>query len=218
MFPRKKLSALLLTAACATTLTAPVLADTGDWLTRVRVINVSPDDSSGEVPAVAGSGVSPGTDTTLELDFTYMLTNNLGLELILATSKHDITGTGTLAGADVGEVSVLPPTLTLQYHFTPSSNIRPYAGVGVNYTYFYDGELGAALVANGATDIDYDDSFGLAAQAGVDFDINKDWFVNLDVKYVQIDTTATITGGALAGNVDVDINPWIFGVGIGTRF
>ena len=65
MFPKKKLSTLLFTAMCATTLTAPVLADAGDWLTRVRVINVSPDDSSGEVPAVAGSGVSPGTDTTL---------------------------------------------------------------------------------------------------------------------------------------------------------
>ena len=218
MFPKVNSITALLTIVISNSMVMPAQAEPGDWLTRVRVINVSPDDSSAEVPGVAGSGVSPGKDTTLELDFTYMISSNLGLELILATSSHDVSGTGTLAGADVGEVSVIPPTLTLQYHFNPSSNIRPYAGLGINYSYFYDGKLGAALIANGATDIDYDDSFGLAAQAGIDFDINQDWFVNLDVKYVQIETTATISGGALAGNVDVDINPWIFGVGIGTRF
>lgn len=216
MFPTTKLSTLFITAICASSLALPAFA--GDWLARVRVINVSPDDSSGQVPGVPGSGVSPGTDTTLEVDFTYMLSKNLGLELILATSKHSVSGTGTLAGADVGKVSVIPPTLTLQYHFKPNATIRPYAGLGVNYSYFYDGKLGAALLANGATDINYDDSFGLSAQAGADFDINKNWFVNLDLKYVQINTTATIVGGNLAGNVDVDINPWIFGVGIGTRF
>ncbi len=216
MFPKNKLSALLLTGLCSTMLAIP--AQASDWLVRARVIHVSPDDSSSQVPNVAGSGVSPDSATTLELDFTYMLSPNLGLELILATTPHDVSGTGTLAGADVGKVKLLPPTLTLQYHFAPRAKIRPYAGVGVNYTHFYDDKLGAALLANSATDIDYDDSFGLAAQAGVDFDINKDWFVNLDVKYIQIDTTATISGGALAGNVNVDINPWVFGVGIGTRF
>jgi len=218
MLVNKKVSGLVAAVICSSTFINPAFADAGDWLVRARIINVSPNDSSGQVPAVAGSGVSVDVDTTIELDFTYMVSNNLGLELILATSKHEATGTGTLAGADVGEVRALPPTLTLQYHFNPKATVRPYAGVGLNYTRFFNPKLGAALIANGATDIDYDDSFGLSAQAGLDIDINKKWFMNLDVKYVQIETTATITGGALAGNVDVDINPWVFGVGIGTRF
>jgi len=216
MFIKKKLVPLSAAVLCSAFLMQSAIA--ADWLVRGRIINVSPDDSSTQVPTVAGSGVSVDSDTTLELDFTYMLSKNIGLELILATTKHDVTGTGPLAGADVSNVRVLPPTLTLQYHFAPKATLRPYVGVGLNYTVFYNAKLGAALVANGATDIDYDNSVGLAAQAGLDVDINKDWFVNLDVKYIKIDTTATITGGALAGAVNVDINPWVVGVGIGTRF
>jgi len=216
MIIKKKLATLSAAILCSTFMMQSALA--GDWLVRGRIINVNPDDSSTQVPAVANSGVSVNSDTTLELDFTYMVSSNIGLELILATTKHDVTGTGTLAGADVSSVRVLPPTLTLQYHFAPKATIRPYVGVGLNYTIFYDGGMGAALKANNATDIDYDSSFGLAAQAGFDVDLNKDWFMNLDVKYIKIDTTATITGGALAGTVDVDINPWVIGVGVGKRF
>ena len=212
----KKSSILSTAILCGSIMSTP--ASAADWLARARIINVSPNDSSSQVPAVAGSGVTVNNDTVAELDFTYMVNKNVGLELILATTGHHATGTGALAGADVGTVKLLPPTLTAQYHFQPGAKIRPYIGAGLNYTLFYKARLGAALVANGATGIDYDNSFGLAAQAGVDIDINKDWFVNLDVKYIKIDTTATITGGALAGNVNLDINPWVFGVGIGTRF
>lgn len=213
---KKKLTALSAAMLCSTFLMQSAIAT--DWLVRGRIINVNPNDSSTQVPSVANSGVSVNSDTTLELDFTYMLGNNLGLELILATTKHGVTGTGALAGADVSNVRVLPPTLTLQYHFAPKASVRPYVGAGLNYTVFYNAKRGAALVANNATDIDYDNSFGLAAQAGLDIDISKDWFMNLDVKYIDMDTTATITGGALAGTVDVDINPWVVGIGIGTRF
>ena len=213
---QKNLVKFLIGASCYLALSAPIHAD--DWLVRARVIAVDPDSSSSAVPGVANSGVEPDLAPTLEVDFTRFLSQQWGLELILATTKHDIEGTGALAGADVGEVKVLPPTLTLQYHFMPTNSVRPYAGIGINYTKFYGEKLGSALIANGATGIDYDDSFGLAAQAGMDIDINKNWFFNIDVKYINIDTTATIQGGALAGDVDVDINPWVYGIGIGTRF
>ena len=197
--------------------------EAGDWVVRGRIINVNPNDDSSDVlvnsGAVAGSGVSVNDDTTLELDFTYMLDPHWGLELILATTKHEADAEGALASLGTAvEAKVLPPTLTLQYHFSPSSNIRPYAGVGINYTHFYDEEVKGVLDQAGAK-ADLKDSWGLAAQVGVDVDINKDWFVNFDVKYIDIDTDASLNN-TLAGavDVDVDINPWVFGIGIGTTF
>jgi outer membrane protein len=202
--------------------------EAGDWVVRGRIINVNPNDDSSAVSStatgtVAGSGVGVDDDTTLELDFTYMLDPHWGLELILGTTKHHVKPNATLAGAlgssgTILEAGVLPPTLTLQYHFQPNSNVRPYAGVGINYTHFYDEEVKGVLDAPGA-DVDLKDSWGLAAQVGVDVDINKDWFVNFDVKYIDIDTDASYHDTILgAVDVDVDIDPWVFGIGIGTTF
>ncbi|MFV2058010.1 MAG: OmpW family protein [Thiohalomonadales bacterium] len=188
-------------------------AEGGPWSWRARIIQVSPDDSSGEVTGIAGSGVSVDSDTTLEVDFTYMISANFGLELILATTKHAISGTGTLASlGQIASVGVLPPTLTAQYHFSPSKKVRPYVGLGLNYTLFYDESTSGALALES---IELDSSVGLAAQAGVDFDISKSWYANVDLKYIQIDTTATVSN---VGSVDVDINPLVLGVGVGMKF
>ncbi len=199
--------------------------EAGDWIVRARLITVNPDEDSSAIASngvdVAGSGVSVDNDLVPELDFTYMVDRHWGLELILGTSEHDINATGTLAPAlgQIGEAKVLPPTLTLQYHFLPSNNIRPYAGIGINYTHFYD-ERATGAIDGGNTKLDLDDSWGLAAQAGVDIDINKEWFINFDVKYIDISTEATFknTNGLGTVTADVDIDPWVFGVGVGTTF
>ena len=216
---KKSLLAATVATLCTVMTSESVLAS--DWLMRARVINISPNDNSQVVDLgdpFGDLGVAVDNDTTLELDFTYMLSKHLGLELILATTEHVATGTNDLSGASVGSVNVLPPTLTLQYHFSPGAKIRPYVGAGLNYTVFYGAKVGsAASEALEINKLSYDNSFGLAAQAGVDISINKDWFFNLDVKYIQIDTKATIHGGDFDGaTIDVDINPWVFGIGIGT--
>jgi len=193
----------------------------GDWLVRGRLIHVAPNDSSGAVTTLAGSGVGVNSDSTLEVDFTYMLNPNLGIELVLATTKHDLNGKGTIAAlGKIGESGVLPPTLTLQYHFAPRAAVRPYAGVGLNYTLFYSDKSSAALNAalGGPTSVDLSNSLGPALQAGLDVDLSKDWFLNFDAKYIWIDTKATLVTGGTTRTVNVDINPWVFGVGIGRRF
>jgi outer membrane protein len=199
------------TAALALAYAVTTLA-ADNWITRGRAIQVSPNDSSGDISSVPGAGSSVGSASTIELDITYMMRRNLGLELILATTEHELSGTGVIDGVSIGTAGVLPPTLTLQYHFAPGNKVRPYAGVGVNYTNFYDVESDLA-----GTDVKLDQSVGLAAQAGLDIDMQRGWFFNMDAKYIDMSTTATLSG-AVNGEVAVDIDPWILGVGVGKRF
>lgn len=185
--------------------------EAGDWLVRARAIYVTPDES-----ADISIGGKPTIDNSVmpELDFSYFFTDNIAVELILAVTPHDVGAVGTDIGdVDAGDVTLLPPTLTLQYHFMPKEKMSPYVGVGVNYTKFFDADVPSGGVI---TDIDYDSSFGLALQAGIDYAINDRWLINVDVKKIWINTDVSINAGAVTA--DVDIDPWIFGFGFGYRF
>lgn len=221
---RKTTKFIALAAASAVAFSAaPALAKQGDVLVRVRAINVMPnEDSSAILPAFPGEDVSVNNSFMPEVDITYMATDHIGFELIAATTKHHASGktgtTGTLGR--LASTWVLPPTLTAQYHFAPEGKIRPYVGAGVNYTIFYNEEASDSLVgAVGPTNVRMSDSFGWAAQAGVDIELSERVFLNLDVKYINIDTTATFdTTAAGSQTVDIDLNPIVVGVGLGMKF
>lgn len=197
--------------------------EAGDILMRVRGIMIAPqDDSSGITPALPSETVEVSDQFVPEVDFTYMASPNVGFELIAATAKHDVTGVSGVTGG-IGELAstwVLPPTLTVQYHFNPAGTVRPYVGAGVNYTLFYSEKASSGLEgAVGTTDVDLDDSFGWALQAGVDIAVSDKMFLNLDAKWIDIDTTATLRTEALGTqSVDVDIDPLVIGVGLGWKF
>lgn len=213
----------------------PLMAiDQGDILINARLLNIAPDVSSNQVMA-SGAALAPpaGIDVddgySLGVDITYMVNDNFGVELMLDTSsKHDIKGTGNLAGVSVGEVTVLPPSLIAVWHFMPKNNIRPYAGAGLNYTMFFSESTTGqftntmdAVAGPGvnSTDVSVDDALSLIAQVGVDIDINKDWYVSFDAKYIDMDTTATVkVNGVDTATIDFDVNPLVLGVGVGTRF
>jgi len=190
-----------------------------NMLLRVRLINVAPNDDSSQI-LDTGTSVAVDDAVVPEIDLTYMFNQNWGLEVIAATSPHDLsTENGALAGADAGEVWVLPPTLTLQYHFGFNQPIDFYAGLGLNYTLFYNYDLSADLEGLGVTDIDFDGSLGLAGNLGVDFKINEKWIFNIDVKYIDIATEAELeTGNTVLDKLDVDINPLVASIGVGFRF
>ena len=205
-------------AAGAVAAASPAMADAGDWIVRGRAIVVAPNEKS---DTVLGGKLGVNNAVMPELDFTYMFTNNIGAELILATTKHKIVGADGLSSAGkLGSTWVLPPTLTLQYHFAPQAAIRPYVGAGINYTIFYSEKttptLDSALGAS--SELNLKSSFGYAVQAGVDVPINERMSLNLDVKYIDITTNAHITAGATAADVGVDINPLVFGAGLGFKF
>lgn len=214
--------------------TPPALAtDAGDWLVRGRIINIKPDSRSDNVTSsttggsVANTSVEVDSAYTLDIDITYMATPNIGVELLLdLSSEHDINSEGsllqTLAPGNIITTRVLPPALILQYHFMPNSMARPYVGLGFNYTYFFDEKVTSSLDSGlgGVSDVSLDSSFGWVAQIGVDYDMGNDWFLNADLKRMDISTTATFSNPSNLGNVsvDVDIDPWVIGIGIGKRF
>jgi outer membrane protein len=213
----KYLAAAIAAAAAAT----PAQAEQGDWLLRGRAILVAPtEDSSGVEPAFPHEEVSVSNSFAPEVDISYFVSDHVALELIAATTKHDVGGKGALA--PIGELAdtwVLPPTLTLQYHFAPKAKVRPYVGAGLNYTLFYSEDASDGLeAAIGDTKVELDDSFGYALQAGVDVDLNEKVFLNLDVKYIDIDTGAKLTTGSLVNRVKVSIDPVVVGIGLGMRF
>ncbi|BBU29689.1 outer membrane protein [Burkholderia sp. THE68] len=177
----------------------------GDVLVRLRAISIQPDVKAGG--ALGTLSVDVNNAIVPELDFTYMIRDEIGVELILATSRHQVTsGIGGLGG-----VSVLPPTLLLQYHFNHAGRVRPYVGAGVNYTYFYNDKLKA-----GDTPVSIrHSSFGPALQAGVDVQVATNLFVNADVKKIWMRTSASADGADL-GSLKID--PWIIGVGVGMKF
>ena len=193
-------------AALATLLTTNAFAAQGDILARFRVANVNPQTSVDS--KLADLSVDVKDDTIPEVDFTYMLTNNVGVELILGTSKHSVTA----SGSEIATVKVLPPTLTAQYHFNPQGEFRPYVGAGLNYTRFYNTNLNQ--VNNGDVTIKKN-SWGLALQAGFDYQLDQNWSLNLDVKKVQIKTDVRSFGNKV-GSFKAD--PLLVGVGVGYRF
>jgi outer membrane protein len=200
-------------------LAMPAVADAGDWILRVRGINISPNDSSEKI-GDTGSEVTVDSKTTIEVDVTYMFSPNFGVEVIAATARHDLAASGgALAGANLGSVKVLPPTATLQWHPFPEGLLDFYLGAGVNYTYFYSYDLSNDLADLGVTDIEFDNSFGLAGQVGLSVNLGKSVHLNGDVKYIQISTDADIKVGSESLDVvGVDVDPWVYGVGIGFRF
>jgi outer membrane protein len=194
--------ATLSSAAFAASDDSPFKA--GDILLRARAIDVVPqEDSSTSV----GGSVNVDNQITPELDVSYFFTPNISAELIAATAKHNLSHS---AGADAGSAWLLPTTLTVQYHVTEWANtIIPYVGAGINYTHFYNvkgGDLGS---------VDYDDSVGIALQAGADVPLGGNWYANVDAKKIYINTTAKFSSGVRA---DVDIDPFILGAGVGYHF
>lgn len=226
----KTLVSLAAIAVTLLTSTSAIATQKGDWLVRARIIDIIPNVSSGEITDMSGTPVSPpsGIDVdsalTLDIDFSYFFTNNFAVELLLAIpATHDVTATGSLSSlGQIGEVTVLPPALIAQYHFMPNNNIRPYAGAGLGYIFFFD-ESTTSSLTNGlgasSTGLDVDNTADFLVQAGVDIDLKNNWFVNFDVKYFWINTTATIKAdGADAAKVDFDLDPLVLGVGGGYRF
>jgi outer membrane protein len=201
----KALSSKPVAAALALVLGAGAgTAQASEWIVRVGGHYVDPKSDNHE-------DVSIDTSGSLTFNVTYMFATHWGVELLAAYPfSHDITL--NTDGSRVAKTDQLPPTLSLQYHFLPDGRYRPYAGLGLNATLFSDEQTMGALED---TDLSLDDSFGVAAQLGIDVALSDDWMLNVDARWMDIDTKAHLDGASL-GTVSID--PYAFGLSIGRRF
>lgn len=202
----------------------------GDMILRAGAITTAPNESSGDLKfdgnKVSGTKATLDSDTQLGLTFAYMLTDHIGLELLAATPfKHTVGVKGLGGGLDgkLADIKQLPPTLSLQYYpMEPNSRFQPYAGVGINYTLFFDEDLSSARKEQGFSNLKLQDSVGIAGQLGMDYLLTDNLLVNASVWYIDIDTKASVNGPTALGysktKVDVDVDPWVYMVGLGYKF
>lgn len=199
----------------------------GDVILRAGAAMIDPREDSSELrvngTALANTGVDISSDWSLGLTATWMFTDNVGIELLAATPFQrslGIKGLGGLGIDRVGSTKHLPPTISLQYFFfRPDSAFRPYVGVGVNYTTFFEEKLSGQMKSGlQASNLELDDSVGMAVQFGVDWRLNERWLVNAAVWRIDLETTATLDSALGEVKVDVDLDPWAYMVGVGYRF
>jgi outer membrane protein len=197
------LSVALVSALCSY---AALAHNAGDLFVRGGVAIVMPNESSDKV---GGNELKIDNDTQAAATFTYMTTDNIGIELLLAAPfTHDVS----LGGNKVAEVSQLPPSLMAQYYFgKPNSKVRPYVGAGLNYTLFFD-EQGYGSLSG--TDVSLDNSLGGAVQAGLDIKLDEHWFANASIWYMDINTDVHTA----VGSINTDIDPVSAMLGLGYTF
>jgi len=201
----------------------------GDIIVRAGAITVDPREDSGSLKfdgaSAAGTSATLDSDTQLGLNFAYMLTDKVGIELLAATPFSHEVGVKGLGGLDgkLGDIKHLPPTLSVVYYPLDSkSAFKPYVGVGINYTTFFQEDLSSERKAQGFSNLDLDDSIGLAFQVGADYMLTDKLMINAQVRYIDIDTEATVSGPSALSiaktKVDVDVDPMVYMVGLGYKF
>ncbi|NDW04457.1 OmpW/AlkL family protein [Jiella pacifica] len=198
-------------AADLTGIAAPVEYQS-PWQIRLRGLGVLTEDE-GYVDGVNGSDLSYSNTVIPELDISYYFTDNIAAELILGTTYANVNGEGSIAGLGrVGKTWLLPPTLTLQYHFTDFGKFKPYVGAGATYAIFYNQD------GDAASDLDIENTFGAALQVGFDYMIDDHWGWNVDVKkiFLEPDFDVVVGGSKLSGKAK--LNPWLIGTGVTYRF
>ncbi|MFY9211701.1 MAG: OmpW family outer membrane protein [Aestuariivita sp.] len=189
------------TALCL--LAAPTLAQSqGDWTIGIGIGNVNPKSNNG---TLAGGAATINDDTQLTLTAEYFFWDNIGIELLAASPfKHDVS----INGAYAGTIKHLPPTLSVNYHFPTNGMIKPFAGIGLNYTTFFDETSPLGVLS-------LKDSFGVAVQLGADFAVSDQGAVRVNVRWMDIDSDVSLNGAPI-GTAEID--PIVLGIAYVHRF
>lgn len=210
----KKLAAMALVLS---SLSGSVWAhDAGEFFIRAGSATVRPTAGSDNVLNSLGS-FDVNNNTQLGLTFTWMATENVGVELLAATPFRHQVGTGPTG--TIATVHLLPPTLMAQWYFGDAkSKVRPYVGAGINYTTFFNESFNDTGKDAGLSDLKVKDSWGAAGQVGLDYLINRNWLLNMSVWYMDIDTHVKFKAGGVDQDVSTRLDPWVFMFSAGYRF
>jgi len=177
-------------------------------------------DTHAKTNGVTGIGIPPGADATIGdastvvLTYEYALSPHIGVELVLGVPpKIKATAAGSVAF--LGEVLTarnVAPTLLFTYHFgAPGNAVRPYAGIGVNYTKFTN------VTTPYGWDVSLSDSTGLAAHVGVDWALNKQWGLWASLGAVEVRSKLVATGATVLQST-IDFRPLTYSAGVSFKF
>ena len=197
-----------LAAAIIAAMSPAAAQQAGDLTLGLGIANVNPRSDNGAL-ASGAVPISIGDNTRPQITAEYFIRDNIGVELLAALPfKHSIKSNGT----EIGTVKHLPPVLSLQYHFDATPQLKPFLGVGVNFTGFFDAESKGSLAAN---ELRVKNSWGLAAHVGTDYWINDRSALRADLRWIDIDADVTLDGGDI-GKAEID--PVVAGVSYVMKF
>lgn len=208
-----KLQSLVLAAATALTMTSAFAVPAGTWTVAAGAHYVDPKSDNGTLDN--GLSVDVDGDVRPTISGEYFVADNVGVELLAAIPfHHDITLTDANGNEVDAKTQHLPPTLSVQYHFDGYNmpmNLKPFVGVGVNYTTFFKERV---YLGNG-NDLELDDSVGVAGHIGLDIPYAPTESFRIDARYMDIKTDASLNDSDLG---EVDISPWVYGVAFVKQF
>ncbi|GAN60820.1 OmpW/AlkL family protein [Acetobacter cibinongensis] len=204
----------------------------GDFMVRFSGVGILPQDRDSRVWAAGPTGpmtelkhsrISTTNQAMPELTLEYFLTDNVSVDLIATSTRHEVNASGpNIPGGklDVGSAWVLPPTLTFAWHFRPHKRFNPYVGVGATAMWFHS--------MHGANGMKLNSGFtgGPAVNVGFDYQLVGNWFFNADVKQVFVRMHAWAKGGVLNTAVaegakiraHESLDPTVVSAGIAYRF
>jgi outer membrane protein len=225
----KIIKCLSVAASLLALLAPPAMAyEAGNWVLRAGVGVVAPDSNNlVDVDGTTTTTVDVDDGTSLTLTGLYMFNPNWGFEILASYPfNHDIQativddGTVIVPKTKIAETDHLPPTFSLQYHFLPDATFQPFVGVGFNWTTFFSTKVTEDFTnLTGVTDVDLDDSFGLALQLGADWMLGDRWLLNLDLRWINIESDLTVSDGTDSeGAGTVKIDPYVYAINLGYRF
>ncbi|BDT77393.1 outer membrane protein [Polynucleobacter yangtzensis] len=207
----KSLVAAMAAVASLAPIAAQAQAEENPWMVRVRAVDLL--FQNGQTSTVADLNVKAKNQVIPEFDVSYFFTKNIAAELVL-TWPQQVNITAGPGNTNIGKVSALPPSLLAQYHFTDLGAFKPYVGLGVNYTIF--GNRANFPGLNNSVQVDQN-SVGVVGQIGADYMFDKNWGLNVDVKYATMSTNVTtVQGGTNLGKLT--LNPWMPAVGVTYKF
>ena len=204
MNPRR----IALAAVLALAATPALAQSAGSWTVGIGAHNVAPKSDNGTLTATPLGNLTMDVGSNVRPTITgeYFLQDNLGIEVLAALPfQHDISVAGV---GKVGSTRHLPPTVSLQYHFG-QGKVKPFVGLGVNYTRFFSTKAEGAIAG---ANLDLSDSWGLAAHLGVDFKVGEKGAIRLDYRKVDIDTRVKLNGANLGTKNTVNIDPSVYGI------
>ena len=199
---------IALAAVLALAATPALAQSAGSWTVGIGAHNVAPKSDNGTLTATPLGNLTMDVGSNVRPTITgdYFLQDNLGIEVLAALPfQHDIRVAGV---GKVGSTRHLPPTVSLQYHFG-QGKVKPFVGLGVNYTRFFSTKAEGAIAG---ANLDLSDSWGLAAHLGVDFKVGEKGAIRLDYRKVDIDTRVKLNGANLGTKNTVNIDPSVYGI------